>query len=140
MFWELLVFSTFTVFAQVETEVMATPAPTPTPVEKEVEKEVEEFEKSMLEPIISADYKQGEFLIYDCSGHYFACVNDVSFENCRQSREKDIEDKRSVLSCAPLKKFKNQKECFKEQYEQIHQPKNKIFCVNFKNKKKEINQ
>jgi len=136
MFWKLLVFSTFTVFAQVETEDVATPEPTPIIVEKKVE----EFEKSMLEPIISAEYKQGEFLIYDCKGRYFACVNDLSYENCRKKREQDVEDKRSILSCAPLKKFNNQKECFKEQYEQIHQPKNKIFCVNFKNKKKEITQ
>lgn len=131
----ILIFSVFSIFAQSESEVVVAPVTTPAPEERKIE----DFEKGMLEPIISAEYKQGEYLIYDCSGHFYACVNDLSYENCRQKREQDNEDKRSILSCAPLKKFKNQKECFDEQYEQIHTPKNKIFCINFKNKKKIIN-
>lgn len=106
--------------------------PTPAPVEREMDL----IEKAVLEPMISEDYKQGEYLIYDCKGHYFACVNDFSFELCRERRDDAILNKRDNLPCAPLKKFKTQKECFKNQYQQIHNPKDKMFCIHFKNKLK----
>ncbi|GAB4012308.1 MAG: hypothetical protein Fur0010_08030 [Bdellovibrio sp.] len=108
----------------------ATPTPAP------VEREMDSIEKAVLEPMISEDYKQGEHLIYDCKGHYFACVNDLSFELCRERRDDAILNKRDILPCAPLKKYKTQNECFKNQYQQIHNPKDKLFCIHFKNKPK----
>lgn len=109
-------------------EVVATPAP--------VERELDAIEKASAEPLISNEFKQGEHLIYDCRGHHYACVNDISFSYCQDLRDEAIERKKDSLPCAPLTKFKSQKECFKEQYKQIHQQKNKTFCIHYKNKLK----
>lgn len=82
-----------------------------------------------LEPKLSDKYYRGRFLIYDCESRFFACVNLPSFYNCRENRNKEIDRKEMLLSCAPLKQFKSQKECFEANYSLIHKVTNKSFCL-----------
>ncbi|WP_127717282.1 hypothetical protein [Halobacteriovorax sp. HLS] len=83
-----------------------------------------------LEPRISDKYYRGRYLIYDCVNRHYVCINLPSFYNCQEERLKEIEAKSVLLSCAPLKQFKTQKECFDVNYSLIHRITNKSFCVN----------
>ncbi|OUR96992.1 hypothetical protein A9Q84_11695 [Halobacteriovorax marinus] len=83
-----------------------------------------------LEPRLSNKYYRGRYLVYDCIDRHYVCVNLPSFYNCRETRVKEIENKEVLLSCAPLKLFKTQKECFDANYKLIHRVTNKAFCVN----------
>lgn len=95
--------------------------------------ELDEIRRKRFEPRISRKYYRGEHLIYDCKSNHFACVNRESFSLCQENREFDIAERRRNLRCAPLKVFRTQKECFDEQYKQIHNQKIKIICINKKN-------
>jgi hypothetical protein len=83
-----------------------------------------------LEPRISERYYRGRYLIYDCKDRHYVCVNLPSFYNCQEQRQKEIDEKTVLFSCAPLKQFKSQKECFDTNYALIHRVTNKSFCVN----------
>lgn len=83
-----------------------------------------------LEPRLSNKYYRGRYLVYDCIDRHYACVNLPSFYNCRELRVKEIGNKEIMLSCAPLKQYKTQKECFDANYRLIHRVTNKSFCVN----------
>ena len=86
--------------------------------------------KNRDEPFISFRYRRGEYLIYDCSDRHFACVNADSFKKCKDERETAKSQRQHLFPCAPLKKFKTQKECFKAYYQAIHQEGDKSFCIN----------
>jgi len=95
-----------------------------------IKKKNTDMQEDLNEPWISQKYKRGEYLIYDCKSHYFACVNSISYEICEEKRDSEKSDGKRFLTCVPLKQFKTQKLCFTEQYKQIHRPKNKLFCIN----------
>ncbi|MCP4913152.1 MAG: hypothetical protein GY909_08530 [Oligoflexia bacterium] len=126
----LLIFLTFfsPVFAQEEK-----PQSKSEKVESVESDELDEIRRKRFEPRISRKYYRGEHLIYDCKSNHFACVNRESFNLCKENREFDIVERRRNLRCAPLKVFRTQKECFDEQYKQIHNQKIKIICINKKN-------
>jgi hypothetical protein len=86
--------------------------------------------RKRLEPRLSDKYYRGRYLIYDCEKRFFACVNLPSFYNCRELRQKEKDLKEVLLSCAPLKQFKSQKDCFDVNYSLIHRVTNKSFCIN----------
>ncbi|MBT7608119.1 MAG: hypothetical protein HN576_00080 [Bacteriovoracaceae bacterium] len=88
--------------------------------------------KSGPEFLISGTYRNGEYLIYDCKKRHFACVNNDSYANCEKRRKESFELKYSFLPCVPLKKFKEQRLCFKKQVELIGQVPDKKFCINVK--------
>lgn len=83
-----------------------------------------------LEPRISSKYYRGRYLIYDCQKRHYVCVNLPSFYECQELRQKEIDEKSVLFSCAPLKQFKRQKNCFDTHYSLIHRVTNKSFCVN----------
>jgi hypothetical protein len=89
-----------------------------------------DWANSFSEPKISLIYNRGEHLIYDCSGRFFACVNDVSFDLCQTNRETALAKRVSYLPCAPLRRYPEQADCFAQQYQQIDEPKHKAFCYN----------
>ncbi|MDC1173989.1 hypothetical protein OAT67_01225 [Bacteriovoracaceae bacterium] len=95
--------------------------------------ELDKIRRQRFEPRISNKYYRGEHLIYDCRDDHFACVNTESWARCEDLRDFDKSERRRKLRCAPLKIFKTQKECFEEQYKQIHNQKIKIICINKKN-------
>ena len=84
--------------------------------------------ESLDEPAISRKYFQGEHLIYDCETANFACVSSEGFKLCEGKRKSDLYLKKLNLRCAPLKKFENQKSCFKAQLKYIHQGRRQLFC------------
>ncbi|WP_157868250.1 hypothetical protein [Halobacteriovorax marinus] len=83
-----------------------------------------------LEPRISDKYYLGRFLIYDCEGRHFACVNYPSFFNCQERRENDKENKEVYFSCAPLKQYETLKDCTQAYLNYIYRRTNKSFCIN----------
>ena len=99
-------------------------------IEAPKEEKLDDMNRKIEEPRISNKYYRGQYFIYDCMDHHFGCVNDQSFEECGNWRKADLENRRRLLRCAPLKKFKNQKECFKQQQLQVNNPRAKLFCLN----------
>lgn len=103
--------------------------------EKEVKMTIEEeqqrsqVQKSREEPRISNKWFKGNYLIYDCDKGFFACVNSVSNTQCIEQRATRIEDRSPALGCAPLKRFSTQEDCFKVQYEKMHNQTAKVFCL-----------
>lgn len=90
----------------------------------------DKIQRAREEPRISSSYRRGEYLLYDCREKHFVCVNSTSFETCEERRKLAIKEKFREMPCAPLKKFKTQKECFDAHYAQIYGQKSKVFCLN----------
>lgn len=84
--------------------------------------------------ILKSDYQidtinnAGEFLIYDCAKKHYACVDQNSFQNCQEERQKSISLKKSQLSCTPLKKFDDKIACIKGNYKVVDSMTLKRFC------------
>ena len=83
--------------------------------------------------MISREYARGPYFIYNCDDRHFACVDDVSIENCQLDRTVALRDRKYHLPCAPLRKFLTQKECISEHYKLVHNLSLKYFCLNQKN-------
>ena len=87
-------------------------------------------EKRRSEVWISTEFRQGNFLIYDCKKRHFTCVNDEGYLKCGNKREYSYKKRKLNLQCAPLKEYINQKRCFKAVYNMVHSIKSKKFCLN----------
>jgi len=77
---------------------------------------------------ITNRYKAGPYLIYDCTGEFYACVDQDGSENCRQKRDVSITKKEPRLPCAPLKSFADKKSCLQKNYEVLESAAVKRFC------------
>jgi len=77
---------------------------------------------------MNARYKAGAFLIYDCEGEYYACVDQEGSEKCRENRDASINKKENRYPCSPLKKFENKTSCLEKNYEVIESLALKRFC------------
>jgi hypothetical protein len=77
---------------------------------------------------ITTDYKAGEFLIYDCRREFFACVDLESNEACLLKRNESIKLAEKKYPCAPLRKFKEKRECVLRNYTAIETARLKRFC------------
>ena len=78
---------------------------------------------------ISKQYKQGEYLIYDCNGQYFACVDVDSYKNCQNKRFVAWKTRQQNLGCSPLKGLASIELCIKQQYSLIFNGADKTFCL-----------
>jgi hypothetical protein len=105
-------------------EITATDTET---IQKQKEFLEEYYESSTLR--ISKEYRSGIYLIYDCEGRFYACVNSQSFEYCKEKRARSKEKKRKLMACAPLKKFDTGPACIETLYKTIHNPVDKAFCL-----------
>lgn len=104
-------------------------------VDKNDENEEVSKDKDFAErrsPLISAYYRRGQYLIYDCSDQHFACVNDASFKKCQDWRKRAIDLVDDFMPCAPLKMFKSVAECNKAHYSKIYSKVAKKFCIRTK--------
>lgn len=100
---------------------------------KNVKKQTNEVMLNKLkrsEKLISYDYWQGKYLIYDCKGRHFICVDEKGYDACTKKRENSYVKRRYNLGCAPLKEYKNQDKCFSAVYTIVHSIKSKKFCLN----------
>ncbi|WP_372653769.1 hypothetical protein [Halobacteriovorax sp.] len=86
--------------------------------------------RKRLEPRISDKYYLGRFLIYDCEHRHFACVNVESFFSCTQNREEEIQNKDTLLSCAPFKQYESLEDCTNAYLGFIYRRTDKSFCMN----------
>lgn len=77
---------------------------------------------------INRPYKAGMFLIYDCQGEFYACVDSDSNKKCREARDESMNKNEKRYPCSPLKKFENKKECLKKNYEVMQALGLKRFC------------
>ena len=77
---------------------------------------------------MNARYKAGAFLIYDCQGEYYACVDQEGSDKCRENRDASISKKEKRYPCSPLKKFENKTACLDKNYEVIESLALKRFC------------
>ena len=79
---------------------------------------------------ISTEYREGSFLIYDCKGRHFTCVNQEGYSKCINLRKYSYDKRNLNLGCAPLKEYKKAKLCYNALYGMIHSIKSKKFCLN----------
>lgn len=77
---------------------------------------------------LNAKYKAGAFLVYDCRGEYYACVDQDGSDKCREERDLSLQRKETRLPCAPLKKFADKQTCLKKNYEVLESLAVKRFC------------
>lgn len=80
------------------------------------------------EYVLDGRYRGGRNLIYDCDREHYACVDDISKENCDFRRVKQEMHKKNNLSCAFFKMFPTKKECLVEQYKLMEKKPKTIFC------------
>lgn len=99
-------------------------------VEEEAQKKVgiQYYKKYVYESKISASYRKGEYLIYDCISKHFVCVNKKNYEDCRSKMETAIDLRDFNKVCLPVKKFKDQRECFDKHYASQEKSRMSIFC------------
>lgn len=107
-----------------------------TPV-KEVKKTSDEVAETNLQNLgnvkleeyaLDGRYRGGRNLIYDCDRDHYACVDDISKENCDFRRAKQEMHKKNNLSCAFFKMFPTKKECLIEQYKLMEKKLKTVFC------------
>ena len=77
---------------------------------------------------ITTKYRGGHYLIYDCKGSYYTCVNKDSYELCESERTKSKSLSEKIYRCAPLRMFKNKEECLQKNYQIIERVTLKKFC------------
>lgn len=77
---------------------------------------------------LDSRYKGGEFLIFQCSQGFYACVDQDGYDNCTEKRQAAKKDKAEVYPCAPLKKFEDKKSCLRANYGAVESVAKKRFC------------
>lgn len=85
-----------------------------------------ELEAKKSQYPINSRYKAGQYLIYDCFGRYYTCVEEDSYLACKTKREQN--QTKGAYLCAPLKKFKNKEECVAQNYQAIETNTLQRFC------------
>lgn len=115
IFGFLLIITTVQIHAEEAAVVAAKPA-----------EDLLEVRKSNYQ--MNARYKAGPFLIYDCQGEYYACVDKDGSEKCREDRDASINKKEKRYPCSPLKTFENKEACLVKNYEVIESLALKRFC------------
>lgn len=90
--------------------------------------QAEEGTSSSANYPMSARYRAGSNLIYDCRDKFYACVDSDGHLACREERDTSIKYKNNRYPCAPLKKFKDKDACLVKNYEVIESVAFKRFC------------
>lgn len=80
---------------------------------KNLDPRAEKIDKYELraDRLIGKKLFSGNFLIYNCTDKFYACVNDISNDDCTQKRKVAISEGKKVYPCAPIKKFNSYLEC-----------------------------
>lgn len=81
-----------------------------------------------LHPYISTKYLRGNFLIYDCEDHHFACVEEKNYLDCKQKREFLLIRGEEKMPCAAFKEYPTYSLCIKKQYELMYSGSTFAFC------------
>lgn len=86
-----------------------------------------EFSLKQEEYVLDFRNRAGRNLIYDCQRDFYACVDDISSDNCLKQRALAKKAKNYDLSCAFFKRFETKKECLLQHYKMLDK-KSKPFC------------
>jgi len=86
-----------------------------------------EFSLKQEEYVLDYRNRAGRNLIYDCQRDFYACVDDISSDNCLKQRALAKKAKNYDLSCAFFKRFETKKECLLQHYKMLDK-KSKPFC------------
>ncbi len=86
-----------------------------------------EFSLKQEEYVLDYRNRAGRNLIYDCQRDFYACVDDISSDNCLKQRTLAKKAKNYDLSCAFFKRFETKKECLLQHYKMLDK-KSKPFC------------
>jgi hypothetical protein len=86
----------------------------------------------------SEKYEGGPFLIYDCVDKHWVCVLESYYMACEKQRREDIDNKKQLLSCAPLGTYLNKKSCYQRQLYMVGQNYETRFCLHPDMKQKEL--
>lgn len=81
---------------------------------------------------VTKEYLRGRYLIYDCQEQHYICVDHDGYDLCNDKRQQSQQQNSEVLACAPLKMYDSLLACSEGQYDQIHFPASKRFCLNDK--------
>ncbi|MBY0416047.1 MAG: hypothetical protein K2Q18_17885 [Bdellovibrionales bacterium] len=75
------------------------------------------------------ELRSGFYLIYDCDKKAFTCVDDVSFNYCKDRRNNlSYFEKEKKYACAPLKKYVDREACLHANYEVMQAAPFTRFC------------
>lgn len=77
---------------------------------------------------INGKFKAGNYLIYDCRGGYYACVDKDGYELCENKRQEGIKTNEERYDCAPLKQYEEKLKCIAGNYSAIDSAAAKRFC------------
>lgn len=81
---------------------------------------------------LSSRYFKGSVLMYDCKDRHFVCTSMLNAIECRDMRDHLLNNERFFLPCVPIKRFKTDDECVKEQYRRMHEIPDLRWCYNSK--------
>ncbi len=88
------------------------------------------YNKSLYaDKIISEEYKEGPFLIYDCAGKFWACVDTEGFKSCQDKRKEASAKAKTNLACTPIQEFNTSSLCFLSQQKMVDFPRPVNFCL-----------
>lgn len=86
-----------------------------------------EFSLKQEEYVLDYRNRAGRNLIYDCQRDFYACVDDISSDNCLKQRTLAKKAKKYDLACAFFKRFDTKKACLLQHYKMLEK-KGKPFC------------
>ncbi len=75
---------------------------------------------------------EGVFLIYDCNNIHYACVNEATFNECKEFRLVQTESTVGKFPCVPIKDFNTSEECSSSQYYYMYNPVTFDLCTTSK--------
>lgn len=61
--------------------------------------------------VISEDYNEGTYLIYNCVDSYYVCADEGNFKSCQDKVDKENRENKEFYSCLPVKGFADEKKC-----------------------------
>ena len=76
----------------------------------------------------SEKYFAGKYLIYDCKDQHWVCSDREANKKCLDKRKMDIIKKKPLLSCIPVKRYKNLLNCIKKKQYMVNNPVDNLLC------------
>ncbi len=90
---------------------------------QEVGEVLESTDSRLEEYLIDYRNRAGSHLIFDCRRKYFACVDELSKNNCQDRRGFAKSKEKKDLDCAFFKTYSSKKECILAQYKLVENKK-----------------
>lgn len=79
--------------------------------------------------LISKEYREGEYLMYDCKGKHFVCGDRVNSIECGEKRELAIKQKEDLIPCHFFRKYPTLEKCIEKMHVLMQRLNNRAFCT-----------